>query len=475
MNLAVVIVALAMLVVGYGVGAQIARTRAHGAAEALRAEHDGALAERDRLRGELDRLRGEFDRLRGELEGTSAERDRVRGELDCATTELKTQEQLETQLRESFSRMSSEALQASRQQLLELADDRFRQAGRPLTETLGKVEAQLREIEQKREGAQAALAQQIQFVRTTNEQLRAETAALVSALRKPQARGRWGELQLRRCVELAGMTERCDFVEQASIVTADGTLRPDMIVRLVGGKNIVVDSKVTLSAYLEAYESADDAVAEERLLAHARHLRQHVDSLASKAYWSQLSPAPEFVVLFVPGDPFLAAALDRDPALIDDAFGKRVHIATPTTLISVLRTVAYAWQQQALADHAREVFELGRELYKRLGTMGGHVEKLGRSLTSAVNNYNNTVGSLESQVLSTARKLNEMKVTDEPLKELAGLEDTVRPLTKPELVAAAEAAPALVAIPPLGDDLRRLDDYGINVRNESESDRRTGS
>ncbi|MGN6473887.1 MAG: DNA recombination protein RmuC [Mycobacteriales bacterium] len=482
MNLAVAIVAIATLVVGFGIGSQIARSRGAREAATVRAERDAAMSDREQLRGELLLAGTERDRALAERAELRSERDAATqrasvAEMDLAATSarLEALTEAEAQLKDTFARMSSEALQANRQQFLELADDRFRQAGRPLTETLGKVESQLREIEQKREGAQAALAQQIQFVRTTSEQLRAETAALVSALRKPQARGRWGELQLRRCVELAGMTERCDFVEQQSIATSDGTLRPDMVVRLVGGKNIVVDSKVTLAAYLEAYESADDAVAEERLVAHARHLRQHVDSLASKAYWSQLSPAPEFVVLFVPGDPFLAAALDRDPGLIDEAFTKRVHIATPTTLISVLRTVAYAWQQQALADNARDVFELGRELYKRLGTMGGHVDRLGRSLTSAVDNYNKTVGSLETQVMSTARKLNDMKVTDEPLKELSGLEDTVRPLSKSELVESAVEASALVAIPPLGEDLRRIDDYGINVRNDPESDRRTGS
>jgi DNA recombination protein RmuC len=245
-------------------------------------------------------------------------------------------------------------------------------------------------------------------------------------------------------------------------------LRPDLVVRLVGGKSIVVDSKVTLAAYLEAHDAADDDVREQRLAAHARHLRQHVDQLAAKAYWAQFSPAPEFVVLFVPGDPFLAAALDRDPALIEDAFAKRVHIATPTTLISVLRTVAYAWQQEALADNAREVFELGRELYKRLGTLGGHVDKLGRSLTSAVNDYNKTVGSLESQVLVSARRLHDLKVVDVDLDEPTAVEASVRPLSKPELVTAAEQARAVVALPSRGggdaeasDELERASDYGL--------------
>src|SRR5436305_7343405 len=221
------------------------------------------------------------------------------------------------------------------------------------------------------------------------------------------------------------MTDRCDFTEQMTVATSDGALRPDMVVKLVGGKSIVVDSKVTLAAYLEAHDAVSDVVREERLTAHARHLRNHVDQLAAKSYWSQFSPAPEFVVLFVPGDPFLAAALDRDPAILDDAFGKRIHIATPTTLISVLRAVAYAWQQEALAENAREVFELGRELYKRLSVMGGHMSKLGRSLTGSVENYNRTVGSFEKNVLVTARKLNALEIVDHDLDAPAAVEEPV--------------------------------------------------
>jgi DNA anti-recombination protein RmuC len=337
-----------------------------------------------------------------------------------------------------------------------------------LTETLGKVELQLREIEKERAGAQQSLTQQIEFVRRTGEDLRQETASLVSALRKPQARGRWGELQLRRCVELAGMTDRCDFTEQTSVTTADGVLRPDLVVRLVGGKSVVIDSKVTLAAYLEAYEAEEDATREERLAAHARHLRQHVEQLSAKSYWSSFTPSPEFVILFVPGDAFLAAALDRDPALIDDAFAKRVHIASPTTLISVLRAVAYAWQQDALAENAQEVFSLGRELYKRLGTLGDHMDRLGRSLTGAVKAYNGTVGSLEKNVLVTARKLNALEVVDNALAEPTPVEEPVRTLGATELVTAAEDGRAIVVLPSRAervsaDELDYVDDYGIEL------------
>jgi DNA recombination protein RmuC len=443
MDVTALLISLVTLAAGAAVGWALARTKAAAAA----GERDAARADAATLRGERDAL---GERLRTAEAAVADASARLETERASAVEKLALLEQAQEQLKDAFARLSNEALQRSNAQFLDLADARFKQAGAPLTETLGKVEVQLREIEKERAGAQEALKHQIEFVRKTGEDLRHETSALVNALRKPQARGRWGELQLRRCVEHAGMTDRCDFTEQTSVTTSEGVLRPDMIIKLVGGKSIVVDSKVTLSAYLEAYEASDDSVREERLTAHARHLRQHVEQLAAKSYWSQFSPAPEFVVLFVPGDPFLAEALDRDPTLIDDAFAKRVHIATPTTLISVLRTCAYAWQQESLAENARVVFDLGRELYRRLGTLGGHVDKLGRSLTSAVNDYNRTIGSLEGQVLVTARKMHELKVVDLDLPEPTGVEVAVRPLAKPELVDAAEEARAVVSLPAPG-------------------------
>src|SRR5262249_3782215 len=208
---------------------------------------------------------------------------------------------------------------------------------------------------------------------------RTQTQAVVTALRRPEARGRWGEMQLRRVVELAGMIARCDFDEQVSVTTDDGSQRPDLVVRLAGGKNIVVDSKVSLAAYLEAAEATDDSVREARLEAHARHLRSHVDQLGAKAYWSTLPETPEFVILFIPGEAFLAPARGRGRGLPEHALARRVHIATPTTLVSMLRTAQYAWQQQALSENARAVFDLGREVYDRLSGLGRHVERLGKS------------------------------------------------------------------------------------------------
>src|SRR4051794_22375760 len=480
MDAIALLIALVTLAAGFAAGWALARGR--GAA---------ALAERDAARAELSRQQTTHDeqvtRLQDERErleervreaqtAAAGATARLESERAASTDKITLLQQAQEQLKDAFARLSTEALQRSNQQFLELADSRFKQAGAPLTETLDKVETQLREIEKSRAGAQQALVEQIERVRLSGEELKHETAALVSALRKPQARGRWGELQLRRCVEFAGMTDRCDFVEQQSVSTSDGTLRPDLVIKLVGGKSIVVDSKVTLAAYLEAHDAVDDVIRDERLNAHARHLRTHVDQLAAKSYWSQFSPAPEFVVLFVPGDAFLAAALDRDPSLIDDAFSKRVHIATPTTLISVLRTCAYAWQQDALAANAREVFDLGRELYKRLGVMGGHMHRLGKSLTSSVDNYNKTIGSFEKNVLVTARRLNALDVTDLELDAPATVDEPIRQVAAAELVAAVEAdeRPAVLALPAAGAELDRAEDYGLLPGSGTADGRATG-
>jgi DNA recombination protein RmuC len=370
-------------------------------------------------------------------------------------------ELIDGQLAERFQMLSAEALDRSTRTFLAMAEGKLsaasvRAAGeldsrktaveqlvQPLKDTLARVETQLRETDAARRTAHAALSEQVVFARESSDQLRAQTQSLVTALRRPEARGRWGEMQLRRVVELAGMSNKCDFDEQVSIATPDGTLRPDMVIRLAGEKNIVVDSKVSLAAYLEAAETTDDAVRQARLDAHARHLRDHVDRLAAKAYWAALSPSPEFVVLFIPGEAFLAPALEHDPGLLEHAMASRVHIATPTTLVTMLRTAQYAWQQAALSENARVVFDLGRELYDRIAGLGKHVDGLGKALTNAVSSYNRTVGSLESRVLVSARKLSELGVVDTELEQPKPVEETVRALSAPELVV--EAGPELVA------------------------------
>ena len=344
------------------------------------------------------------------------------------------------QLAERFQSLSAQALDASTARFLDLAEGRLenRQAAvehlvGPLKETLARLEAQLHDSDAARRASHAALAEQVNISRHTTEQLRNQTQALVTALRRPEARGRWGELQLRRVAELAGMAAHCDFDEQVAVTGGHGAQRPDMVVRLAGGKNIVVDSKVSLAAYLEAVEAGDESVREARLDAHSRHVRQHVDQLAAKAYWTALSPAPEFVVLFIPGEAFLAPALERDPGLLEHALGRRVHIATPTTLVTMLRTAQYAWQQEALSQNARAVFDLGRELHGRIAGLGRNVDQLGRSLTRTVQAYNQTVGSLESRVLVSARRLSQLGVVEGELTTPAPVEEVARGLSAAEL------------------------------------------
>ena len=367
----------------------------------------------------------------------------------------------ETAAAEHFQALAGEALDQSGRRFIEMAAGRLeaanaRAAGeldtrkaamehmvQPLRETLARVELQLRESDEARIRSAAALTEQVMVARQSSDELRAQTQALVTALRRPEARGRWGEMQLRRVAEMAGMNARCDFDEQVSVTTDDGLVRPDMVIRLAGGKNIVVDSKVSLAAYLEAAETTDDSVREKRLDAHARHLREHVDRLAAKAYWAALSPAPEFVVLFIPGEAFLAPALEHDPALLEHAITHRVHIATPTTLITMLRTAQYAWQQEALSENARAVFDLGRELYDRIAGLGKHVDGLGKALTNAVSSYNKTIGSLEGRVLVSARKLSQLGVVEAELNAPTPVQETVRALSAADLIP--EADPELVA------------------------------
>ncbi|WP_228560166.1 DNA recombination protein RmuC [Catenulispora pinisilvae] len=334
--------------------------------------------------------------------------------------------------------MNSQALDQSADRLLALAGSQFDAAGRPINESLSRLDDRLREIERGRAASQAALAQQIDDVRTAAGTLGTQTAALVTALRRPEVRGQWGEMHLRRAVELAGMVDRCDFETQTVLpgshgaTGSEGMLRPDLVVRLAGDKYVVVDAKTPLAAYLDAAEATDEADRQQFLTAHAKHLRVHVDQLASKAYWRALGasgrPTPEFVVLFVPGEAFLSQAVDIDPELLEYAATRRVVIATPTTLIALLRTVAYAWTQDSLAANARQVFELGRELYARLNTMSGHLDRVGKGLNSAVAAYNQSVGSLETRVLVTARRLNELGLVDEELAVPAQVESQPRTL-----------------------------------------------
>jgi DNA recombination protein RmuC len=309
----------------------------------------------------------------------------------------------------------------------------------PIKDSLAQMGAQLAGIEKERHGHYSALTQQLRQVSADHNRLQTETSSLVRALRSAPARGRWGELQLRRVVELAGMLEHCDFTEQETF-GVEKKMRPDLVVRLPGGKSIVVDAKAPLEAYLDAHETADDGVRETKLKDHARQVRQHVTQLGAKAYWSALDDAPDFVVLFLPGEPFFSAALQYDPSLVEYGVGERVILASPTTLISLLRTVHYGWQQERIAEEAQRISALGRELHDRIATLARHFEKVGGHLDKAVGAYNESVASLETRVLVQARRFKELGATAgaTEIVELAPVERVTRKLQAPALVGDTE-------------------------------------
>jgi DNA recombination protein RmuC len=292
---------------------------------------------------------------------------------------------------------------------------------------LDRLSDQLHDFEHARATWQGQLHQQVLDMRLTTDGLRRETQSLSTALRRPQVRGRWGELHLRRAVEVAGLVDRCDFLEQVHLRDgSDRALRPDLVVRLAGGRSVVVDAKVPLDAFLDATSADDPDQREAHLARHARQLHTHVELLGSKRYWRSLPETPEFVVLFLPAESFLSAALEADGALIEHAAERGVVLASPTTLIALLRTVAHGWRHEALADQAREIHRVGRDLHERIGTMGGHLGKLGRSLDAAVAAYNQTVGSWESRVLVAARRFEELDATDDRLEGSPAIETAVR-------------------------------------------------
>lgn len=305
-----------------------------------------------------------------------------------------------------------------------------------LRDGLNRLHEQLGQLGHQNASWQAQLHQQVDDVRHSTDLLRQETSGLSTALRKPQVRGQWGEMHLRRTVELAGLQQRCDFSEQVSTTHDDRPLRPDLVVHLPGGRAVVVDSKVPLDAFLDAVGTSDPEEHERHLGRHAGQVRTHIDALSSKAYWRALADTPEFVVLFLPAESFLSAALQTDATLLEHAARRQVVLATPSSLIGLLRTVAHGWTQQALAEQTREIHELGRTLHERIGKVSGHLEKLGRSLSGSVDAYNAAVGSLESRVLVTARQFSDLAVTDQVLDSPASVETAPRPLTAPELLEA---------------------------------------
>ncbi|MDT0202151.1 DNA recombination protein RmuC [Nocardioides sp. AE5] len=325
-----------------------------------------------------------------------------------------------------------------------------------LRDGLDRLAEQMRDLEHNRATWQGQLRQQVEDVRLSAEGLRRETTSLSTALRKPQVRGRWGEMQLRRAVEVAGLVDRCDFTEQHHTSHDDAVLRPDLVVHLAGGRNVVVDSKVALDAFLDATATDDADQHRAHIQRHARQVRIHVDALGSKRYWQALDGSPEFVVLFLPAESFLSAALDGDPRLIEHAAERNVVLATPTTLIALLKTVALGWTHERLAEQTQAIHELARDLHARLGTLGDHFDKMGRSLKASVEHYNRAVGSLESRVLVTARRLEDLGVQGEHLRPPEPVVEQPRPLTAAELLdAVAEPRPELPAPAPGHVDARR--------------------
>ncbi|MCW2641527.1 MAG: hypothetical protein JWP76_3833, partial [Dactylosporangium sp.] len=322
--------------------------------------------------------------------GWLAARSRSSADIARLDATLRATKEGEVRLEQSLRALSFEASAQTQ--------DAVADAVAPLREALLRYEQRVGELERDRVGAYEALREQVRGMSEVSGELRTETRQLVSALRAPQVRGRWGEHQLRRIVEAAGMLAHCDFSEQVTAVTDAGGIRPDMVVRLHGGRQVVIDAKAPFEAYLSAMEARDDATRNAQLAAHAKHVRAHVDALSAKSYWAAFEPTPEFVVLFLPADPFLDVALQRDPTLLEHAFTHNVVLATPATLVALLRTIAYAWRQESLARNALAVHTLGKELYTRLSTMGDHLAKVGTSLSGAVTSYNKAIGSLEARV-----------------------------------------------------------------------------
>jgi DNA recombination protein RmuC len=438
------VIALVCAAVGVGIGWLLASSR-RAAAEANVAV----------LRAEIESRKSEVSNLQYEVR--RAEVARAEAEERARQTELRLDEQrllleeAELKLADAFKSLAADALRINTEDFLKRADEKLKadrevaqqafdarqkaidELVRPAKDSLEKLDAELRRIEADRRGSQGELKVQL-------ENLGSQTGRLVDALRRPAVRGRWGEHQLRNVVETAGMLEHCDFLDQETIVGDDARYRPDMIVQLPGGKNVVVDSKAPLQAYLDSLELADGPARSAKLGEHARQIRQHVEQLASKAYWNALATTPEMVVMFLPGEMFFSAALQQDATLIEDAAKRKVVLASPTTLIALLKAIAYGWRQEQLAENAERISELGQDLHERLATMATHFIKLGGALRNSVDAFNSTVASLETRVMPSARRFRELGIGGKKdVEETAPIDVRPRELTTPANVIALES------------------------------------
>jgi DNA recombination protein RmuC len=440
-------IAVSPLVIGVAIGLTISGLMWIGLQTARISELRRALQQRESGVGHLQQ---DLAAARQECARVSAELAAAR---EASADKLAVLQTAEAKLREAFAALSSEALKNNSETFLQLARTSLGESQRtaaldldgrqkaietmvqPLKESLTKVDAKLQEVERGRATAQAQLSEQIRSLSSAQQMLHAETSRLSRALRSPNVRGQWGELQLRRVLESAGMIQGSHYEMKESVLGEDGRLTPDVLVKLPGGKNVVVDAKVPLSAFLDASECQDDEARDAKLREHARQLKEHVSRLAGKSYWAHFQPAPDIVVMFVPGEPLLTSALQSDPSLLEFSMNRGVMLASPLTLIALLRAIAYGWQQETVARNAQEISELGRHLYERIAKLAEHFENVGRSLAKSVEAYNSAVGTLESRVLVTARRLKDKGVTAaEEFAELETVDHTPRPLGAPELV-----------------------------------------